>query len=105
MIELVIFYLYFVLVIYAFTKYWQSSGVKDGVLAITVVFLIFIIGWAITGSLANLLYVDSWTSLFFNRDTFSLCLLVIPESIFFYFYFFKEDKNSKQKETDNLQSN
>ena len=97
MIELVLFYLHLILVIYVFTKYWQESAIKDGILAITVVALIFIIGWSITGTLSNILFFDSWTSLYFNRDTFSFCLLAIPESIFFYFYFFKENKIKENK--------
>ncbi|MFP4527316.1 MAG: hypothetical protein ACLFQX_02095 [Candidatus Kapaibacterium sp.] len=75
---------------YAFTKNWQRRGIKDGLLAIAIIGLMFAIGLALTGTLANVIYPDSWNSIYFNDDTLSLVLLLIPESIFFYHFFMKD---------------
>jgi hypothetical protein len=53
MIEVLIFHLHIVGVLYAFTKRWQEDGIKEGFLAIGIIGLVFAIGWAITGGLAR----------------------------------------------------
>jgi hypothetical protein len=90
MIELLIFHLHIIGVLYAFTKNWQTRGIKDGLLAIAIIGLMFAIGWALTGTLAYQIYPSSWDSIYFNYDTLSLVLLLIPESIFFYHFFIKD---------------
>lgn len=90
MIELLIFHLHIVAAIYAFTKNWQSGGFKSGILAILVIGLFFSIGWALTATVANLVWSYKWDSPFFTRDTLGLLLLLIPESIFYYHYFIKD---------------
>jgi hypothetical protein len=90
MIELFIFHLHFLVGLYAFTKYWQKHSVRDGFLALGVVFFVFIVGWSIMGTLASVIYPDSWHSLYFSADTLGLVLLAIPESFFFYHFFIKE---------------
>lgn len=90
MIELLIFYIHIVGALFAFTKNWQSRGIKEAFLAIGIIGLFFTIGWALTGTIANLVYPDSWNNLYFNQDTLSLVLVLIPEIIFYYQYFLKD---------------
>ncbi len=90
MIELLIFYLHIVGGLFAFTKNWQSRGIREAFLAVGIIGLFFTIGWALTGTIANLLYPDSWDSIYFTSDTLSLVLLLIPEVIFYYYYFLKD---------------
>lgn len=92
MIEIIIFELHLLGALYAFTKSWQEGGLKDGFMAIAIVLLFFTIGWAITGTLANLIYPDEWNSIYFTQDSLSLILLLIPEILFFKFYFLSEEK-------------
>lgn len=92
MIEIIIFELHLLGALYAFTKSWQEGGLKDGLMAIAIVLLFFTIGWAITGTLANLIYPNEWNSIYFTQDSLSLILLLIPEVLFFKFYFLSEDK-------------
>jgi hypothetical protein len=92
MIEILIFHLHFLAGLFAFTKYWQNSGIKEAVLATSVVALVFVVGWSIAGTIATLIYPETLTSIYFNKDTFGLILLIIPESIFFYLFFIKSEK-------------
>lgn len=90
MIELLIYYLHLIGVLYAFTKNWQARGIKEGFLSVIVIGLFFTIGWALTGTIARAIYPDKFNTIYFNSDTFSLILLLIPEIIFYYFYIIKD---------------
>jgi len=63
---------------------------KEGFLALGVVFLVFVVGWSIMSTLSSIIYPDSLNSIYFSNDTLGLLLLVIPESFFFYYFFVKE---------------
>ncbi len=97
MIEVFIFYLHIVGALYGFTKNWQKSNVKEGIFAILIIGLFFSIGWALTGTIARLIYPDSWNNIYFTSDTLSLVLLLIPEIFFFYIFFVKDKVVSKQE--------
>ena len=90
MIEIFIFYLHIVGALYAFTKNWQTGGLKGGILALLIIGLIFTIGWALTNPVAWWIMPDKWVSIWFSQDTLSLVLLLIPESVFFYIFFVKD---------------
>ncbi|HRP01961.1 MAG TPA: hypothetical protein PLE30_04860 [Candidatus Kapabacteria bacterium] len=90
MIELLIFYLHIAGALFAFTMNWQSRGIKEALLAIGIIGLFFTIGWALTGTIANLIYPDSWNTIYFSQDTLSLVILLVPEILFYYFYFLKD---------------
>ncbi|MFN3194996.1 MAG: hypothetical protein ACE364_03500 [Chlorobiota bacterium] len=91
MIEILIFELHLLASIYVFTKGWQGGSIKDGLMAVAILLLFFTIGWAITGTIANLLYPSGWNTIYFTQDTFSLVLLLIPELLFFKFYFLSDN--------------
>jgi hypothetical protein len=93
MIELLIFHVHIVAALYAFTKNWQSGGVKAGILSVLIIGLFFSIGWALTATVANLIWSHSWNSIFFTGDTLGLLLLMFPETIFYYHYFLKDKSN------------
>ncbi len=90
MLEIFIFHLHIIAILYAFTKNWQLRSIKDGLLGVAVMLLVFAIGWAMTGTLAYAIYPDSWNTPYFSHDTLSLVLLAIPESVFFYLFFVKD---------------
>ena len=90
MIELLIFHLHLLVGLYAFTRYWQNHSLRDGFLALGVVFLVFVIGWSIMGTIADIIYIDAFENDYFTKDTLGLTLLVIPESFFFYHFFIKK---------------
>ncbi len=92
MIELVIFYVHLVAAAYAFTQRWQQRGMKDGILAVALMALVFVIGWSMTAPLANIILPNSWRSQLFSSDTLSLILLAIGEAFFFKLFFLKNDE-------------
>jgi hypothetical protein len=90
MIELIIFQLHIVGILYAFTTNWQKKGLRDGILSVLIIGLLFTIGWSLTTPLAGLIYPSSWKSIYFTKDTLSLLLLFIPECVFFNIFFLKD---------------
>jgi len=90
MIEIFIFHLHILAALYAFTKNWQKRRLRDAILSVMILGLIFSIGWALTQPIAQMLMPGSFKSIYFTKDTLSLILLVIPESIFFYLFFVKD---------------
>ncbi len=90
MIELLIFHLLICYAVYAFAKNWQRRSFRDGLLAIAILGLIFTISWALTSPIAYWIMPDKWVSLYFSKDTLSLCLLFVPISVFFYLFFVRD---------------
>lgn len=89
MIEILIFYFHILAWVYAFTKVWQEKGTKFALLTFAVLAFVFVVLWTITSPLARWIYPEKPISPYFTADTLSLILLIIPESIFYYFYFLK----------------
>lgn len=89
MIEIFIFYFHLVAWVYAFTKVWQERGTKSAFLSLAILAFIFITLWTLSSPLARLIFPPKYNSPYFTADTLSLILVVIPESIFYYFYFIK----------------
>ncbi len=102
MIEILIFHIHIIAILYAFTKNWQKTSIKDGFLAIGIILLMFSIGWAMTSTIASLIMPSKWNTIFFNKDTLSLILLLIPESIFYYHFFIKDRIKLKDSSTEKL---
>jgi hypothetical protein len=101
MLDLLIYHLHIVGALYAFTKRWQEEGIKGGLLALAICALAFTILWSLTGPVARMIMPqtaapDAW----FTTDTLSLCLLMIPEGLFFWFFFYKGSGGSNE-ERDN----
>ena len=92
MIEVVIFHLHIIAALYAFTLRWQEDGVKEGFLAVGLIALVFMIGWAITGGIAQLITPKGGFATWFNAGTVSLVLLIIPEVFIFRMLFFAKKK-------------
>ncbi len=99
MVELLIFHLHIVAVVYAAVKNYQNRGIKDAVLALGVIGLVFAIGWAMTGTLAYYIYPQDWNSIYFTSDSLALLLLVIPEAIFFKLFFLQDKPELDTKES------
>lgn len=89
MIELLIFQIHIIAALYAFTKSWQNDSVKSGILAVLLIGFMFTIGWALTGAIARVIMPENLNSIYFNQDSLSLILLLIPEYFFFKIYFLK----------------
>jgi hypothetical protein len=90
MIDLLIYHLHIVGVLYAFTMRWQREGLKGGFLAVATCGLVFTILWAVTGPIARILMPQAaQPGDLFTSDTLSLVLLMIPEVVFFRVFFLR----------------
>jgi hypothetical protein len=84
MITLAIFYLHVVAAATLFTKRWQDSDVKEGLLAVAFLLLVFSVGWSISTVIVKLFMDEKGFGIWFDRDTASLVLLTMVEGPFFF---------------------
>ena len=90
MIDLLIYHLHLVGVVYAFTKRWQMEGIKSGLLAVVLIGLAFTILWALMGPIARLLMPGaSEPGAVFTSDTLSLALTLAAELPLFILFFLR----------------
>ena len=99
MIELLIFHIHAMAGLYAFTKRWQEGKLREGLLAIAIFFLVFIIMWTLTGQIVKALMPSEGFTTWFTRDTGSLVLTIIPDLIFFKVFFLNDQSEVKPRET------
>jgi hypothetical protein len=113
MVSAFIFFLHFVLAVYAFLIYKKES-IGEGFLAVTFVGIVFAVSWTISSMLTNLLFAFEWFVRWYwqpldswvwrvvrkeiSRDTISLLILTGGEVAFYYFYFLTEQKGQKKKD-------
>jgi hypothetical protein len=113
MVSAFIFFLHFVLVVYAFIVY-KKEDIGEGFLAIAFVGIVFAISWTIASMLTNLLFALEWFVRWYwqpldswiwrvvrkeiSRDTISLLILTSGEVAFYYFYFLTESKGPSTKD-------
>ncbi len=96
MIEMLIFHAHIIGALYGFTKRWQEENIKEGLLAVAVIGLVFMIGWAITGPIAKLLTpTGGFTVQWFTTDTLSLIIL-LPIEVVVFRLFFMEKRTHQQ---------
>jgi hypothetical protein len=112
MVSAFIFFLHFVLAVYAFMIYKKES-MSEGFLAVAFVGIVFAVSWTISSMLTNLLFsfewfvrwywqpLDSWIWRIvrkeISRDTISLLILTSGEVVFYYFYFLTGPKGPSRK--------
>ncbi len=95
MIEMLIFHAHIVGALYGFTKRWQETNIKEGLLAVAVIGLVFMIGWAITGPIAKLLTpATGFSVVWFTTDTLSLLILLPIEAVVFKLFFLDKARNN-----------
>jgi len=99
MIELIIFYLHVVTFAAVYTKRWQEEGVKEGVLSVIFMMLIFFVGWSMASFIVKLLLPAQGMAKTFDNDAAALTLLTIAEAVFYYFYFKGESREDREEAT------
>lgn len=87
MISALIFFAHFIFLILIFTWKWQKEGISGAILNISLILILFAVGWTITGMIAKLLMEPEGFGLYYDRDTFSLTLLSIIEFFFYKIYY------------------
>ena len=90
MIDLLIYHLHLVGIVYAFTTRWQMEGVRSGMLAVLLIGLAFTILWALMGPIARLLMqAPAEPGDLFTSDTLSLLLTLLAELPLFILFFLR----------------
>ena len=113
MVSAFIFFLHFVLVVYAFMIYKKES-ISEGFLAIAFVGIVFAVSWTISSMLTNLLFTLEWFVRWYwqpldswiwrivrkeiSRDTISLLILTSGEVVFYYLFFLTKPKGPSTKD-------
>ena len=98
MISAFIFFAHFIFLLLIYTWKWQKEGVSGAVLNVSLILILFAVGWTITGMIAKFLMEPKGLGLYYDRDTFSLTLLTIIEIIFYRFYFKPTTAADKEKQ-------
>ena len=98
MIALFVFYAHTVAAAAIFTRRWQESDWKEGILAVGFLALIFSVGWSMSTFLLKLFVDEKGFAVWLDRDALSLLLLVVLESMFFYIQL--KRKKHRQKTID-----
>jgi|WetSurMetagenome_2_1015567.scaffolds.fasta_scaffold19739_6 hypothetical protein len=87
MVALIVFYLHIVTFASVFTKRWQEEGLKEGLLGVIFMALIFFVGWSMSSFIIKLVMPEGGLGKVFDNDAAALTLLTCAEAVFYYFYF------------------
>jgi len=98
MISAIIFFAHFIFLLLIFTWKWQNEGTSSALLNVSLILILFAVGWSITGMVAKLILEPEGMGLYYDRDTFSLTLLTIAEYIFYKFYYKKPTAAGTEKQ-------
>jgi hypothetical protein len=96
MITALIFSAHFIFALVIFTKKWQDESLSAGFLNLTLIAILFTVGWTLAGMIAKLFMEPKGLGIQFDRDTFSLTILSIAE-YFFYRFYYNEDSIATDK--------
>lgn len=88
MISAFIFFAHFIFILIIFTWKWQTDGISGAVMNVSLILILFAVGWTITGMIAKFFMGPNGLGFYYDRDTFSLTLLTLVE-IFFYKIYYK----------------
>jgi hypothetical protein len=88
MISAFIFFAHFIFILIIFTWKWQTDGISGAVMNVSLILILFAVGWTITGMIAKFFMGPNGLGFYYDRDTFSLTLLTLLE-IFFYKIYYK----------------
>jgi hypothetical protein len=84
MVTLFLFYLHVVAAAAIYTSRWRAGGIKEGLMGVGFVALIFTAGWPMATVLLSLVVAPEGFGIWLDRDAMSLALLTIVEAAGFY---------------------
>lgn len=97
MISGLIFALHILFILFIFTKKWQEENLTNALLNVSLIIILFTVGWAISGMILKIFIEPEGFSIELNRNTLSLILVTIVEYIFYRNYY-KDDFTVSDKE-------
>lgn len=99
MITALIFSIHLIFALIIFTKKWQDENITSALLNLGLIGILFSVGWTITGMFSQAVMGPKGLGIYFDRDAFSLTLLIIAEYFFYKMYYgdlFIEAEKEKQ---------
>lgn len=96
MISAFIFFAHFIFILLIFTWKWQTDGISSAFLNLSLILILFAVGWTITGMIAKLVMENEGFGIHYDRDTFSLTLLSIIEYFFYKIYYANSTADGKE---------
>jgi len=96
MISAFIFFAHFIFLLLIFTWKWQKEGISGALLNVSLILILFAVGWTLTGMIAKFLMEPEGLGLYYDRDTFSLTLLSIIEFFFYRIYYKRPTAGGKE---------
>lgn len=97
MITAFIFFSHLIFALIIYTKKWQDEGIKSAILNLVLIGILFTVGWSLTGIISKLIMEQKGFGIQFDRDAFSLTILMIAE-FFFYRIYYEESTTEDDKE-------
>jgi len=95
MISAFIFFAHFIFILIIFTWKWQNDGISGAFLNVSLILILFAVGWTITGMIAKFVMEPKGLGLYYDRDTFSLTLLTLIEFFFYRIYYNRPTADDK----------
>jgi hypothetical protein len=87
MLTAFIFAAHLIFALYIFTKKWQDENLKGAFLNVTLIMILFTVGWTIATMIAKIFMEPEGLGIQYDRDTFALTILSITEFFFYRLYY------------------
>jgi hypothetical protein len=96
MISAFIFFAHFIFILLIFTWKWQNDGISGAIMNVSLILILFAVGWTFTGMIAKFFMEPAGLGIYYDRDSFSLTLLTIIEFFFYRIYYNRPIANGKE---------
>jgi hypothetical protein len=95
MVSAIIFAAHLMFACIIFTKKWQDDSISSAFINLSLIIILFAVGWSVTTSVVKLVFESEGLGLYYNSDDISLTLLTIIE-FFFYKMYYKNESAPKR---------
>ena len=96
MISAFIFFAHFIFILLIYTWKWQKDGISGAIMNVSLILILFAVGWTITGMIAKFVMEPEGLGLYYDRGTFSLTLLTLIEFFFYRIYYNRPTADDKE---------
>jgi len=90
MIDILIYHLHLIAILFTFSKYWKLEGIKSAIMSVLLALLVFLICWTMSATLSYYIFPQEWTTIYFSSNTLSLLLILLPEYMYYKYFVFKK---------------
>jgi hypothetical protein len=97
MVSAIIFAAHLMFACIIFTRKWQDDSISSAFINLSLIIILFAVGWSVTTSVVKLVFESKGLGLYYNSDDISLTLLTIIEFFFYKMYY----KNESLPKTNN----